>query len=145
MGTFDRGNDVSRALTIEPNLVPTPLPVTSDTPTQLAWWGSELVGTSEVNLQATWAGEEGLDFVEGHIDVQAESPVGTGSPQVEQRRQRKKEEPGWCDQCDRWFTRRSDVRRHKNTAHAKEVHACPQCHIICSRRDALQRHIRDQH
>jgi len=146
MGAPDRG---SSALTMA-----TPLPASNDTALPSAWWESDLGGSGgEASLQAGWAGEEGV--VESS-DVQDESPApsvgggisrtsSSGSHHVEQRRRRRKEEGGWCNLCNRWFSRRSDIRRHKNTAHAKEVHACPQCHIICSRRDALQRHMRDQH
>lgn len=146
-----RGSYISTASSIGPNLFPpTPLPATNDAILPLAWWGSELQ-RGEANLQATWAGGEGVDLPAGPSDVQSQSPLPTSksgdpeSPRVAPRRRRKREEGGSCDLCNRWFSRRSDVRRHKNTAHTKEVHACPQCHIICSRRDALQRHLRDQH
>src|SRR5260221_1221763 len=139
-----RGSGISTALAIRPNLFPTPLTATNDAILPLEWWGSEFQ-RGEANLQATWAGEEGVDILAGPSDAQAESPLPTSSsgssesPQVAPRRERKREESGSCDLCNRWFSRRSDIRRHKNTAHAKEVHACPQCHIICSRRDTLRR------
>ena len=145
-----RGSGVPSALGIASNLAPTPLPATNDATLPLEWWGPGFHG-GEASVQTTWVGEEGVDSLGVPFDAQAESPPPTGSSgspdplQVVQRRQRKKEEGGSCDLCNRWFSRRSDVRRHKNTAHAKEVHACPQCHMICSRRDALQRHIRDRH
>jgi hypothetical protein len=154
MGVPDRGPS---ALTMGPIPAPTPLPASNDTPLPSAWWESDLGGSGgEASLQAGWAGEEGADFLAESSDVQDESPAPSGgggvsstsspgSHRVVQRRRRRKEEGGWCNLCNRWFSRRSDIRRHKNTAHAKEVHACPQCHIICSRRDALQRHMRDQH
>ena len=158
MGTPDR---TSSALAIESIPAPTPLPASNDVVLLPAWWESDLGGSGgEASLQAGWAGEENKDFLAESSDVQDESPAPSGgggdgdgivstntsgSHRVEQRRRRRKEEGGWCDLCNRRFSRRSDVRRHKNTAHTKEVHACPQCHIICSRRDALQRHMRDQH
>jgi len=157
MGAPDRGGEVSGALAIESIPAPTPLPASNDAALPLGWWESDLGGSGgEASLQASWVGEEGGDFWAESSDVQTESPtpsggggadstISSGSQQVEQRRRRRKEEGGSCDLCSRWFSRRSDIRRHKNTAHAKEVHACSQCHIICSRRDALQRHIRDQH
>jgi len=150
MGGSDRGSGAPSALEIASNLAPTPLPATNDATIPLEWWGHEFRG-GEASLQTTWVGEEGVGSLAGLYDSQAESPPPTGSTgssdplQAVPRRQRKKEEGGSCDLCNRWFSRRSDIRRHKNTAHAKEVHACPQCHMICSRRDALQRHIRDQH
>ena len=146
-----QGSGVPSALGIASNLSPTVLPAaTNDATLPLEWWGPEFQGGG-ASLQTTWVGEEGVASLAGPFDAQAESPAPTSSSgssdplQVVPRRQRKKEEGGSCDLCNRWFSRRSDVRRHKNTAHAKEVHACPQCHMICSRRDALQRHIRDQH
>jgi len=150
MGTPNRGSEVSGVLAIGSSLGPTPLPATNDAELPLSWWGSELGACGEADLQACWVGEDEANFLAGPSDAQAESPAppssnGSGSQKAEHRRQRKKEEGGWCELCNRWFSRRSDVRRHKNTAHAKEVHACPRCQIICSRRDALHRHIRDQH
>ena len=146
----DRGSGGPTSLAIGSNLVPTPLPATNDAILPLEWWGSEFQGGG-ASLQATWASEEGVESPVGPPDAQGESPPPTGgsgsfeSLQAVPRRQRKKEEGGSCDLCNRWFSRRSDAKRHRNTAHTKEVHACPQCHTICSRRDALQRHIRDQH
>ncbi|KAI0246957.1 hypothetical protein BJV78DRAFT_86055 [Lactifluus subvellereus] len=132
---------------------PTPIPLPLPTPIQADARLSLVAasgGTGETEPQATW-NEGVVDLSRRVSEIQLESlaPAASGSDsgmqQAEQRRARKKEESGVCDLCNRWFSRRSDVRRHKNTAHAKKVHACPQCHIVCSRKDALQRHIRDQH
>jgi len=129
-------------------LVPTPLPGTNDVSLSLGWEFS-LGESGEANLQRTWEGEGTATSSTALSEVQYESATSSGSvfgsQQAEKRRSRKREEGGYCDVCNRQFSRTSDIRRHKKTTHTKEVHACSQCNIICSRRDALQRHIRDQH
>jgi hypothetical protein len=148
------------------SLVPTQLPA----PNRLELSqgrGFDFGGSGEADFQPTWVGEEAaMDFSMGLFEVQhintaspssgsvsqqvqhisaAPSSSGSVSQQVGQRKPRKKEESGSCDVCNRSFSRRSDARRHMNTAHGTEVHACPQCNIVCSRSDALRRHMRDQH
>ncbi|KAH9055493.1 hypothetical protein EDB87DRAFT_1640552 [Lactarius vividus] len=114
-----------------------------------------LVESQSEGGDATWQsklGEEGGRLwisrcesascgLEGPMPSTSNSTAGWGEP----KKSRKKEESGVCAQCNQTFSRKSDVRRHENTAHGREVHACPLCNIICSRKDALQRHIRDQH
>jgi uncharacterized Zn-finger protein len=119
--------------------------------------GLELGGSVvEADLQTTLEGEGAtMDFSPGPFEVQflsAASPSSicggdssSGSQRGEKRKPKKKEESGSCDECHRSFSRRSDARRHKITAHKKEEYGCPQCPIKCSRKDALLRHIRDQH
>ncbi len=136
------------------SLIPTQLPAPNQLDLSLGL-GLELGGSGgEADRQATWVGEEAaMNFSTGPYEVQflttassSSSSSGSGSQQVEQRKPKKKEESGSCDKCHRSFSRISDVRRHKNTAHKKiREHKCPLCHIICSRKDALLRHIRDQH
>lgn len=141
----NRGIAESRTLATGWSLPPTQL-LAPDYATLSLNWGSELGGDDEANLRTTLGGEA-VDSLTVPSEVQLESSQsgGSGARQVERRRSRRKEESGVCDLCNRSFSRMSDVRRHKKTAHAKEVHACSQCHIICSRRDALQRHMRDYH
>jgi len=138
----------SGALATGSSVIPTPLP-TSDDAALSSGWGSELQRNDDANLQANWESDGAIDLSTGLVEVQLENPEpssgGSGSQQGEQRRGRRKEESGICDLCHHWFSRKSDVKRHKNTAHAKEVHACPQCRTTCSRKDALNRHIKDQH
>ncbi|KAH9973418.1 hypothetical protein BJV74DRAFT_990304 [Russula compacta] len=94
-----------------------------DYPTLTLNWGSESGGNDEANLQTTFGGEEAVDFSTGPSEVQLESSQsgGSGSRQVERRKSRRKEESGVCDLCNRSFSRLSDVKRHKKTAHEKEV------------------------
>lgn len=132
-----------------PTLIPLPTPIQADVQLSLvAASGGGGTGETEPH-QATWGSEGIVDLSRRVSEIQLESTTPTGSDsgmqQGEPRRTRKREESGVCDLCNRWFSRKSDVRRHKNTAHTKKVHACPQCPIVCSRKDALQRHIRDQH
>jgi hypothetical protein len=142
----DRTSVDSGALATGPSVIPTPLP--NDVALSLGG-GPELQGNVDVDLQASWESDGAIDLSTGLAEVQLENPEpssgGSGSQQGEQRRGRRKEESGTCDLCGRWFSRKSDVKRHKNTAHAKEVHACPRCNIVCCRKDALNRHIKDQH
>ncbi|KAI0287302.1 hypothetical protein BC826DRAFT_972302 [Russula brevipes] len=116
----------SGALATGSSVIPTPLP-TSDDAALSSGWGPGLQRNDDANLQANWESD-------GLVEVQLENPEpssgGPGSQQGEQRRGRRKEESGMCDLCHHWFSRKSDVKRHKNTAHAKEVHACPQCRIL---------------
>lgn len=143
----------SAALAPGPSLVPTPLPASDQLDLSFGL-GLELGGSvGEADLQATSESEEAtVNFSPGPFEVQFLSTAssssgcsGSGSQQTEQRKPKKKEESGSCDECHRSFSRRSDVRRHKITAHKKEAHGCPLCPIKCSRKDALLRHIRDQH
>jgi len=145
----------SAALVPGPGLVPTPLPASNQLDLSFGL-GLELGGSvGEAYLPATSEGEEAaMDFSPAPFEVQflstASSSSGSGSQRAEQRKPKKKEESGSCDKCHRSFSRKSDVRRHKNTAHnkdkdKKEGHGCPQCPVKCSRKDALLRHIRDQH
>lgn len=144
----------SAALLTGSDLVPTPLPAPDqlDLSFGLGLELGRIVG--EADLQATWGGEEAaMDLSPGPFEVQilstaspsSSSGGGSGSQRVEQKKPKKKEESGSCDECHRSFSRRSDVRRHKNTAHRKEEYECPLCTIKCSRKDALLRHVRDQH
>jgi hypothetical protein len=144
------------------DLVPTPLPASDQLDLSFGL-GLELEGSvGEADLQATSEGEEApMDFSPEPFEVQflstasssgggGSSSSGSGPQRAEQRKPKKKEESGSCDKCHRSFSRRSDVRRHKNTAHKNTAHSevayeCPQCSIKCSRKDALWRHLRDQH
>ncbi|KAH9170655.1 hypothetical protein EDB89DRAFT_1976918 [Lactarius sanguifluus] len=132
----------SNATAMHPSFIPTPLPVAmgigflplGESPP------SEGVGRSEeVDVDLSMRVRE-LQL-EGPMPSTSNSTAGQGGP----KKSRKREESGVCVQCNQTFSRKSDVRRHENTAHGREVHACPLCNIICSRKDALQRHIRDQH
>lgn len=142
----------SAALVPGSGLAPTPLPVSDQLDLSFGL-GLELGGSvGEADLQASSEGEEAvMDFSPGPSEVQflstasSSSCSGSGSQRAERRKPKKKEESGSCDKCHRSFSRRSDARRHKNTAHYNEEHQCPQCFIKCSRKDALLRHIRDQH
>ena len=139
-----------------PDMVPTPIPASNQFDLSFGL-GLELGGSvGEADLHATSEGEEAaMNFSPGPFDVQFLSTESTsssgggssssGSRRREQKKPKKKEESGWCDECHRSFSRRSDVRRHKITAHIKEAYGCPRCPIKCSRKDALLRHIRDQH
>ncbi|KAI9454695.1 hypothetical protein F5148DRAFT_416654 [Russula earlei] len=148
MGARDWGRTESTVLEAGWNLVPTQLPGPNDVPLSLGW-GFDLGDSSVVDVQGTWEGEGSVVSSTRPSKVQLEIPTASGngveSRRGGQRRHRKKEEGGFCDVCNRPFSRTSDIRRHKKTTHTKEVHACSQCNIVCSRRDALQRHIRDQH
>lgn len=146
---YDRGGLEHGSLVPGPSLIPTQLPDANQLDLSLMQ-ELDLGGCSEADPQGTWEGEDdAMEFSTEPFEVQslntASSSSGSGTQRTEQRKPRKKEESGSCDVCSRSFSRRSDVRRHMNTAHGNEVHACPQCHIVCSRKDALRRHIRDQH
>jgi Zinc finger, C2H2 type len=146
----------SAALVPGSGLAPTPLPTSGQLDLSFGL-GLELGGSvGEAEIQAVSEGEEAaMDF--SPFEVQFLSTVspssssssgggGSSGPQrAEQRKPKKKEESGSCDECHRSFSRKSDVRRHKKTAHNNGAHECPQCPIKCSRKDALLRHIRDQH
>lgn len=117
------------------------------------------IGEADLHWEATSEGENvAMDFSPGPFEVQIPSSASSssdgdgygnasGSQRREQRKPKKKEESGSCDKCHRSFSRRSDARRHNITAHKTEgyEYACSQCPIKCSRKDALLRHIRDQH
>ena len=146
---YERGGLESGPLVPGPSLVPTQLPDANQLDLSMMQ-GLELGGGTEADPQGTWEGEDdAMDFSTEPFEVQslntASSSSGSGSQWAEQRKPRKKEESGSCNLCSRSFSRRSDVRRHINTAHRNETHACPQCNVVCSRKDALRRHIRDQH
>jgi hypothetical protein len=129
-------------------VVPTPLQTTmgtgflplSEPPSEggIANWGSSWE-CNEVDLDLSMRVQE-LQLGSSTPST-SDSAAGFGV----QKKPRKKEEGGVCAQCGQTFSRKSDARRHENTAHRREVHACSMCNIICSRRDALRRHIRDQH
>ncbi|KAI0295907.1 hypothetical protein B0F90DRAFT_1748303 [Multifurca ochricompacta] len=133
------------------SLVPTSLPTSIQT--ELLFSGTTLDGDDEMDGQATWGG--GFFSASSLSSTFEVPPLETPEPaantsdfaklQMEQKRSKRREESGVCDLCNRWFSRKSDVKRHKNTAHAKEVHPCSLCNVVCSRSDALYRHIRDQH
>ncbi|KAH9032669.1 hypothetical protein EDB85DRAFT_1954825 [Lactarius pseudohatsudake] len=124
---------------MHPSFIPTPPPVAM---------GIGFLPLGESPAERSWESEE-VDLsmrvrelrLEGPMPSTSNSTVGRGGP----KKSRKREESGVCVQCNQTFSRKSDIRRHENTAHGREVHACPLCNIICSRKDALQRHIRDQH
>ena len=152
-----RGGLGSAALVPGSGLVPTPLPASDQLDLSFGL-GFEVGGSvGESDLQSTSEGEEAaMDFSPEPFEVQILSTASSsgsngggasspGSQRAGQRKPKKKEESGSCDECHRSFSRRSDVRRHKNTAHKGEAYRCPQCPIKCSRKDALQRHVRDQH
>ena len=154
-----RGGLGSAALVPSSGLAPIPLPTSGHLDLSFGL-GLELGGNvGEAETQAISGGEEAaMDFSPFEVQFLTTASPGGGSsssssggggssgPQrAEKRKPKKKEESGSCDECHRSFSRRSDVRRHKNTAHRNGAHGCPQCPIKCSRKDALLRHIRDQH
>jgi uncharacterized Zn-finger protein len=86
----------------------------------------------------------------GDQEMQLENPTPSTSRTVagpERQKKRKREEEGKCDECKKWFKRKSDAKRHKKAVHEKEIFVCPwpRCNTRCSRRDALRRHMQDQH
>jgi len=81
-------------------------------------------------------------------ELQLESPTPSTSnlaAGLGKKKSRKKEEGGVCGQCDKKFSRKSDVKRHEETVHGGEGYICELCNTPCCRKDALQRHMRDQH
>ncbi len=140
--THNLGYLESSATAMHPSFVPTPLP------TAMGIGFLPLGESPSEGGDANWQSSD-LGLSMGIRELQLESPIPSTSNSAaglgEPKKPRKKEESGVCAQCNQTFSRRSDVRRHENTAHGREVHACPLCNIICSRKDALQRHIRDQH
>ena len=51
-----------------------------------------------------------------------------------------------CDECDRSFLRRSDLKRHSNTVHSDQMNfVCLTCGKKFSRKDAFYRHKRNIH
>ncbi len=146
--THNLGYLESSATAMHPSFVPTPLPTAMGI--GFLPLGESPSEGGDANWQSSWESEEvDLGLSMGIRELQLESPIPSTSNSAaglgEPKKPRKKEESGVCAQCNQTFSRRSDVRRHENTAHGREVHACPLCNIICSRKDALQRHIRDQH
>lgn len=145
----------SAALVPSSGLAPAPLPTSGQLDLSFGL-GLELGGNvGEAEIQAISEGEEAtMDFSPFEVQFLSTTSPGSSSsggggssgPQrAEKRKPKKKEESGSCDECHRSFSRRSDVRRHKNTAHRNGAYRCPMCPIKCSRKDALLRHIRDQH
>ena len=133
---------------IHPSFVPTPLQAAMGT--GFLPLGEPPREGGNANWLSNWESENvDMDLSMRVQGLQLESPMSSTSNSAaglgEPKKPRKREEGGVCGQCSQTFSRKSDIRRHKNTAHGTEVHACPQCNIICSRKDALQRHIRDQH
>lgn len=147
-GTHNQAYQESNASAIHPSYVPTPLQTTMGTglllPGELQRQGGD------ANWMSSWESHEvDVDLSMQVQQLQLESPTPSTSNYAERlgmpNKSKKKEESGVCGQCGQTFSRKSDARRHENTAHGREVHACPMCNRICSRKDALQRHIRDQH
>ncbi|KAH9015262.1 hypothetical protein EDB83DRAFT_240122 [Lactarius deliciosus] len=81
-------------------------------------------------------------------ELQIESPTPSTSNLATgpgKRSRKKKEEGGECSQCNKAFSRKSDARRHEITVHNGEEYICLLCNTPCCRKDALRRHMRDQH
>jgi uncharacterized Zn-finger protein len=90
----------------------------------------------------------------GTHEMQPENPTPSTSNTVvelgEQKRQRKRkreESPGECDECEVDFTRKSDAKRHRETVHRSDGEfVCEKCrNKRFSRKDALQRHMKLKH
>jgi uncharacterized Zn-finger protein len=147
-GTHSPAYQESNASAIHPSFIPTPLQTTMGT--GFLPPGEPPSEGSGANWMSSWESHEvdgGLSMRVQQLQLESPTPstsnhaAGLGVP----NKPKKKEESGVCAHCGQQFSRKSDARRHENTAHGREVHACPMCNIICSRKDALQRHIRDQH
>jgi len=147
--THSLGYQESNASASHPSFVPTPLQTTMGTgffslceqPSEggSANWGSSISESDEVDVDLSMRVQK-LQLGSSTLST-SDSAAGFGV----QKKPRKREEGGVCAQCNQTFSRKSDAKRHENTAHRREVHACPMCNSICGRRDALRRHIRDQH
>lgn len=147
-GTHSQAYQESNASAIQPSFVPTSLQTTMGT--GLLPPGEPPRQGGDANWMSSWESDEvdvGLSMQVQQLQLESSTPstsnyaAGLGIP----KKSKKKEESGVCGECGQTFSRKSDARRHENTAHKREVHACPMCNTICGRRDALQRHIRDKH
>ncbi|KAH9170654.1 hypothetical protein EDB89DRAFT_1260595 [Lactarius sanguifluus] len=108
--------------------------------------GSSLNGAA--NWQPILESEDvDMDLSTRVNELQIESPTPSTSNLATGpgKRSRKKEESGECSQCNKVFSRKSDARRHEMAVHDGEGYICQLCNTLCCRRDALQRHMRDQH
>lgn len=90
----------------------------------------------------------------GAHEMQLEDPTPSTSGAGPGERKRKREESGTCDLCSKTLTRISDVKRHKKSVHKnkeEDEFVCELCEEVgkespyFSRRDALRRHMRNQH
>lgn len=104
------------------------------------------------NRQSEWESKEfasNVGIPMGAHEMQLETPTPSTSNTVArlggQKKRRKREESGKCDECTKDFTRKSDAKRHKKEVHEKEEYVCELCHIRCCRKDALQRHMEGKH
>lgn len=50
-----------------------------------------------------------------------------------------------CDICNKSFSRKDALRRHKETVHSNQFFVCPICNQTISRKDLLDRHIKNFH
>lgn len=50
-----------------------------------------------------------------------------------------------CDICNKSFSRKDALRRHKETVHSNKFFVCPICNQTISRKDLLDRHIKNFH
>ncbi|KAI9454748.1 hypothetical protein BJY52DRAFT_1282919 [Lactarius psammicola] len=71
-------------------------------------------------------------------ELQLESPTPSTSNLAAGlgKKPRKKEESGVCGQCNKKFSRKSDVRRHEIAVHEGEGYMCELCDTPCCRKDA---------
>ena len=146
--THSLGYQESNASASHPNCVaPTPLQTMG---TGFLPLGEPPSGGGSANWESSWESND----VDWDLSMQVQQlELGSSMPSTSdsaagfgvQKKPRKREDSGVCTQCGQTFSRGSDARRHERTAHGREIHACSMCNIICSRRDALHRHIRDQH
>ena len=47
-----------------------------------------------------------------------------------------------CNECDRVFNDKSNLRRHKASLHRGAKHDCPNCHKTFTRKDTLSNHLK---
>jgi len=132
----------SRVAETHPNFVPTSLP-TDVMETEFLSLGQPPIEDDADEL-SSWEEEPSTQVQElqhgGPVASTSNRAAGLGE-------KRTKELSGECAYCGEAFSRKSDAKRHENSVHRREKFRfrCSLCATKCSRKDALERHIKKKH